>query len=312
MKTITSFARDKRWVGLIFALVSVVLLSMIMTVFYEIVIPRARNVKGIEQSNVAAYNAESGIEASLNSFTGLDIVSLINQSGTWYSSSGILSYNCPGVVGNTCTFPESWKGNSPTSSDYNIIRPGSPIQIPIANWTITPGFSIIFHMPTAFSGGLSSRALKDDTKPYFIWTFTTNPVTPWTAKSITSWVWEKLIFTNPTQYFTINNSTSTWITNAWAINQTLWNFIIANQNDCDTDYKCTLKISLIQDLETDDGKKIPYLEYKISSTTGNALKIPLQYSTITSTGSQWPFSKTVTREVERFTTNEAFDFTVLQ
>lgn len=311
MKTITSFARDKRWVGLIFALISVVLLSMIMTVFYEIVIPRARNVKGIEQSNVAAYNAESGIEASLNSFTGADIVSPINQSSAWYSSSGILSYDCQGSVGNTCTFPESWKGNSPTDPNYNIIRPQSPIQIPINKTTINSSFSITFHMPEAFSGG-TSRTLKDDTKPYFIWTFTTNPVAPWSAKSITSWAWEKLQFTNLTKNFSIASSTSTWITNTWAIDQTLWNFITANQNDCDIDYKCTLKISLIRDLETDDGKRIPYLEYQISKSIWNALKIPLQYATLTSTGTQWPFSKTVTREVERFTTNEAFDFTVLQ
>ena len=51
---------------------------MIMTVFYEIVIPRARNVKGIEQSNIAAYNAESGIEASLNSFTGSNPVAVVD------------------------------------------------------------------------------------------------------------------------------------------------------------------------------------------------------------------------------------------
>lgn len=311
MKTITSFARDKRWVGLIFALVSVVLLSMIMTVFYEIVIPRARNVKGIEQSNVAAYNAESGIEASLNSFTGSDIVSLINQSGTWYSSSGILSYDCPGVAGNTCTFPESWKGNSPTSSDYNIIRPGSPIQIPIRDTTITPGFSIIFHMPDAFSGGISGRKLKDDTKPYFIWTFTVNP-TSWASQSITSWAWEKLIFSILKTSFNITSNTSTGITNTWDISQTLQGFIATNASNCDASYKCTLKISLIRDLETDDGKKIPYLEYQITTSVWNTLKIPLQYATLTSTGTQGPFSKTVTREVERFTTNEAFDFTVLQ
>ena len=72
---------------------------MIMTVFYEIVIPRARNVKGIEQSNIAAYNAESGIEASLNSFTGADIVSV-----GIYSVSGSIKREC--VIG-PCVFPES-------------------------------------------------------------------------------------------------------------------------------------------------------------------------------------------------------------
>lgn len=305
MKTITSFARDKRWVGLIFALVSVVLLSMIMTVFYEIVIPRARNVKGIEQSNVAAYNAESGIEASLNSFTGADIVSNINSTGAWYNSSGVLSYSC---TFGPCTFPETWKWNSPTGSNYNIIRPGSPIQIPIATWTITPGFSIVFHMPI-FSGSTaySSEQLKDySTEKYVIWTFTTP------SKSITSSQGETLNFwTYGTWWLKIEgNTTSTGITNTWATNIKLWDFINANKSECDNTYKCTLKISLIKDLETTTGKKIPYLEYQIT-TTGN-LTLPLQYATITSTGSQWPFSKTVTREVERFTTNEAFDFTVLQ
>ncbi len=86
-------------------------------------------------------------------------------------------------------------------------------------------------------------------------------------------------------------------------------FINANKSECDNTYKCTLKISLIKDLETTTGKRIPYLEYQI---TADNLILPLQYATLTSTGTQGPFSKTVTREVERFTTNEAFDFTVLQ
>ena len=77
---------------------------MIMTVFYEIVIPRARNVKGIEQSNVAAYNAESGIEASLNSFTGSKPAANVDTGSVGiYSVSGAIDYNCP----NNCTFPES-------------------------------------------------------------------------------------------------------------------------------------------------------------------------------------------------------------
>lgn len=300
MKTITSFARDKRWVGLIFALVSVVLLSMIMTVFYEIVIPRARNVKGIEQSNVAAYNAESGIEASLNSFSGSDPVAGVDTGSVGiYSVSGSIKREC---TGGSCVFPEPWKGNSPTNSDYNIIRPGSPIQIPITTGTITSGFSIKFHMPDAFSGGILAQ-LKDSTEPYFIWTFTT------LTKSITSWQWEKLNFSSPTIPFQIQWSTNTWVTNSWTLSNVLWVFIANANSDCNN-YKCTLKISLIKDLETTTGKRIPYLEYQIT-TSGN-LTIPLQYATITSTGSQWPFSKTVTREVERFTTNEAFDFTVLQ
>jgi hypothetical protein len=281
---------------------------MIMTVFYEIVIPRARNVKGIEQSNVAAYNAESGIEASLNSFTGSKPVANVDTGSIGiYSVSGSVEYNCP----TNCTFPESWKGNSPTDPNYNIIRPQAPIQIPISDSTITSGFSIIFHMPDAFSGGIIWEQLKGNTTdPYFIWTFTTP------TRSITSWQGEKLNFSLSKKDFTIyNNTSSTWITNSWT-SLTLWDFINSATNmtsECTpNNYKCILKISLIKDLETTAGKKIPYLEYQITTSVWNALKIPLQYATLTSTGTQGPFSKTVTREVERFTTNEAFDFTVLQ
>ncbi len=303
MKTITSFARDKRWVGLIFALVSVVLLSMIMTVFYEIVIPRARNVKGIEQSNVAAYNAESGIEASLNSFTGSNPVANVDTGSTGiYSVSGSIKRECTVVP---CVFPEPWKGNSPTSSDYNIIRPGSPIQIPVGTGTITPGFTVVLHMPV-FSGSTaySNQQLKSyGVEKYIIWTFTTP------TNSITSSEGEKLTFVNGTWWLQIYNNTSSGITNTWATDQKLWNFIASNKTSCGNSYKCTLKVSLIRDLETEIGEKIPYLEYQI---TANSLTLPLQYATLTSTGTQGPFSKTVTREVERFTTNEAFDFTVLQ
>ena len=307
MKTITSFARDKRWVGLIFALISVVLLSMIMTVFYEIVIPRARNVKGIEQSNVAAYNAESGIEASLNSFTGSNPVAVVDTGSIGiYSVSGSIKRECTSAP---CVFPEPWKGNSPTGSDYNIIRPGSPIQI-LFNDNITTfgGLRIEFHMPDAF--GWSTRTLKDpSSKEYFIWTFTTNPAAPLVAKSITSQSGELLPIIWWNFSFQIEgNNLAKGIKNDGTKDIWLWSFINSNTSDC-SGYKCTLKISLIRDLITDTNVQIPYLEYQI---TADNLTLPLQYATLTSTGTQGPFSKTVTREVERFTTNEAFDFTVLQ
>ncbi len=283
---------------------------MIMTVFYEIVIPRARNVKGIEQSNIAAYNAESGIEASLNSFSGSNPVADVDTGSVGiYSVSGSIKREC--VIG-PCVFPESWKGNSPTSSDYNIIRPGSPIQIPF-NDDITTFWwlKIEFHMPDAF--GWSARTLKNQSsKEYFIWTFTTNPAASWTAKSITSQSWELLQINSWGYPFAVvGNMVSDWIENNWTKWTKLWTFITNNKSDC-TWYKCTLKIWLIRDLITDTNVQIPYLEYRIITSAGNPLKIPLQYATLTSTGTQGSFSKTVTREVERFTTNEAFDFTVLQ
>lgn len=72
MKTIAHFSltQDHRGVGLIFALFAVVLLSAIMAVFYEIIVPRSQQVSGIEQSNIAYYQAESGIESSMYLLTG--------------------------------------------------------------------------------------------------------------------------------------------------------------------------------------------------------------------------------------------------
>lgn len=69
-----------------------------------------------------------------------------------------------------------------------------------------------------------------------------------------------------------------------------------------------MKLSLLKPLILTNNDVIPYLEYSFETNAS----VPLQFVSLTSTGKSGPFTKVVDREIERFTTNEAFDFTLLQ
>lgn len=126
--------------------------------------------------------------------------------------------------------------------------------------------------------------------------------------SITSKVASGVTFdTNGTYSFTLDNTLTTeGITNTGAI-ESFWDFFDNNKSHC-TDYACTFKLSLLNPLKLSDGSQIPFLEYQLETNT----PIPLQFAQIHATGSVNGFVKKIERSVERFTTNEAFDFTLLQ
>lgn len=62
-----------------------------MTVFYEIIVPRSQQVSGIEQSNIAYYKAESGIEGSMYLLTGAaSALATGTLSSDQFTSSGFV------------------------------------------------------------------------------------------------------------------------------------------------------------------------------------------------------------------------------
>lgn len=303
MKTIKSLllAQDKRWVGLLFALFAVVLLSAIMTVFYEIIVPRSQQVSGIEQSNIAYYKAESGIEGSMYLLTGAaSALATGTLSSDQFTSSGFVLSECDGWSPNKCITPNANQGNSTLSGSWNMWSPGSPVQIRFDSSLSTIKTTI--QMPS-FSGTTNTNQLWGAYSGY-IMTLNMSGV------SITSKVASGIVFDSSGKYiFTTDFSTTTnGITNT-GITTTFWSFLNNYTSRC-TDYACTFKLSLLNPLRLNDSDKtpIPFVEYQLETNAA----IPLQFAQIRSTGSLNGFTKNIERSVERFTTNEAFDFTVLQ
>jgi hypothetical protein len=85
------------------------------------------------------------------------------------------------------------------------------------------------------------------------------------------------------------------------------NFYSDNCNDGNE--SCTLKLSIIDTLETTASVQIPYLEWYIDFYTKN---VPLRYAMVQSSGKAYGFKKDLEIRVSQQTVSEAFDFTVFQ
>ncbi len=78
-------------------------------------------------------------------------------------------------------------------------------------------------------------------------------------------------------------------------------------------YKCTLKLSMLRDILTNDistGRPISFIEYKIIFGTNPS--IPQEFMKIKATGYANGFLRTRTLELPQMTTNQALDFAVFQ
>ncbi len=84
----------------------------------------------------------------------------------------------------------------------------------------------------------------------------------------------------------------------------------ASGADC-TNYRCTLKLSMIKSVNTNDvpTQDIPFLEYKI---TGLNVSIPQEFMTIESQGYAYGFMRSRTLRLPQITTNNTLDFAVVQ
>lgn len=60
-----AFEKDHRGSALAISVVIVLLLSLMMAVLLEKIVPASRQVRGIENATLAAYKAESAIETAL-------------------------------------------------------------------------------------------------------------------------------------------------------------------------------------------------------------------------------------------------------
>ena len=146
--------------ALIVTMFITMILMLVGLYLLEKIVPLSRAVKGVENGNVAYYQANSAAEEALLHISPSSI-------GTEYASGNVVS-NLGWQV-NTfssgTSIPANGKGNSPDDTSYNIISLNSPVQLRLPsgiNWS-TVGF--YFKTPT---GTLSK---------------TTNPIVSWTLIS---------------------------------------------------------------------------------------------------------------------------------
>jgi hypothetical protein len=120
-------ARDRTGSALMVSMALMGVLSLMMILLMEKIIPASQATKGIEHSAVALYRSASMIEkafATMNYKKPGEATG--NGTQSWASGSGTYS-----ITQNSAIIPIPGKGNSEYDSNWNRINAGNPIQLKI-------------------------------------------------------------------------------------------------------------------------------------------------------------------------------------
>ncbi len=304
-----SLAKNKEGSALLISLIVLVLLSLASTVFVEKVWNFSKASTGIKDSNRAYYFSLWTIEETLMDPT-------VTKNSPWNVSWTAITLPAPDNITKTLTVytggtsvPDIDKWNSPFDNDYNIISMGSPVQLVIPDWVSWDSVNFVFRVPN-IPGTTSGTGLANISSNSWmiLWSIGYTGATLFangeanTFRKSNIWV------------FTSNSITSfQWITNWWTnfqfsdfVTSTIW--LWSSGGKC-TNYNCILKLSLIRPVILNDGRTVPFLEYKI---TWLNKQIPAQYMILESHTYAAGYRRTKTLKLPQNTTSTALDFAVLQ
>ena len=299
----TLLKRNTRGSAILIALVVLIILTIMSTVFLEKLLGFAKASEGIENSNVAYYNALGIIEEAL--YTGwVDKYTpwMISNSTFWDTTSTGKSLTAL-TGGNTIPLP--WNGNSPYDKNWNIISLGDPVQLVIPSTLTNNSLKFSFRIPkvesTQTSTGVNPAL---STSGIIMWTFTSTGNSLFASGETNIFRWMDL--NGAQQTLELKNGT----TNTGVL-MTFQSFYTAYKNAC-TNYKCTLKLSMLRSVSTDTNANIniPFLEYKVELANWDYL--PQKFMKIEARGFAYGFMRSRIIEIPQITTNNALDFAVLQ
>ena len=307
--------KNKSAFSLVIAIGLVLIMTMLVLYILEYMIPYSKNVKWIENSSNAFYQAENSIEDWLYFFStrwNWWVYKFADTNKPFTTWSGV-SYKYD-TTSSWKTIPYNWEWNSEFDTSFNTISQWNPIQLDIwkwlwINWWLT---KIIFKVPDLDKeeGGTNNETLswsetpKENSLAIINWQLSADNDT-----LNATWSWIKA---NDTEIFKWNTASPSWISMNWKkwvkLDWNEENFENFYSNNCWNWKKCSLKFSIINKLETTTWIIIPYLEYKIKTNNN----IPLRYSRIKSKWKSYGFQKHLEIRIPQQTTNEAFDFTIFQ
>ena len=296
--------KNNKWFSIIMALWLVIFINLIAISIIDYIIPFSKNTKGIENSIVSYYQAETWIE---NALYVLKWQVAWTESSTGLTSDAISSaFN---ITARWNILPPSWDWNSEYDSDWNQIAMWNPIQLEIWKWNIdfnSEDIEVNFKVPDLnWTDNLTNLILS--------WSTNNLPIINWqlSSQNNTLNATGSYIITAD-EICDINNSCSVlnlswfiWIDLNWD-EDSIEDFYSA---ECWIWLWCILKLSVINKLEDDvNNISIPYLEWKMEFDSF----VPLRYSIIETEGKAYWYKKNLKVRVPQQTTNEAFDFTVFQ
>ncbi len=312
---IQTYNHTTRGSALLISLVILILVTLLTTVFLEVIWTSSKNVQGIEASNASYYRAiwvveQQLIDPNVSKKTPWNIASLTEGSvwsGTWRSLT---------VQTGSSIMPAAWFWNSPYDDDYNIISLGAPVQIVIppllGTWS---NVTFEFRVPNVSSTSWTGIDNAMNSSWIILWTL-------WYS-------WASIYASGETQIFKWNDvnapmttfSSFSGITNTGSVISVGWfysspEYLWNNGSNCNP-YNCTLKLSMIRPVRTSwayprwlaDWRSLPFLEYKINF---NGVNVPSQFMTLDASAYAYGFQRTRRIRIPQITTNTALDFAVLQ
>lgn len=301
--------KNKSAFSMVIAMWLVLVMTMLVLYILEYMIPYSKNVKWIENSSNAFYQAENSIEDGL--FKIRDRPTVVTEFSDVFLANTPVDYKYE-TYSSWTIIPYNWEWNSEFDITHNTLSYWNPIQLDIWDdlWIDWDNIdtNIFFKVPDLD---------KDNSTPETLSGWTTTAIINWqisgddnTLNATWSWIMANEI------------CESDWTCDKISIHTRQWQDLDWNETDDERfmdfydDYcwiweKCSLKFSLINKLELDTGNtSVPYLEYKFElESTKN---IPLRYTRIKSSWKSYGFQKSLEVRIPQQTTNQAYDFTVFQ
>jgi hypothetical protein len=297
---------NNKWFALIVAMFLMVITSLLALYLLEYIIPFARNTKWMENWTKAYYEANKWIEDVLYSMKKKDA-----YFETWITAPSTSTWYYYTLSSTGETIPIEWDWTSEFGSGYNKISISNPVQL-LIKWTITNATwnNVKFYFKVPHFDDTTSTAIV-----FTWWSATTTPIInwqlSWSGETLNS-SWSQIMYSHicKSDWCTswIDFSSKDWYTLSWTI-EDFATFYNDSNNNCSISW-CILKLSVVNELLTNDSRKIPYLEYKIVFPAWT--NVANYYSIIrTSWKSTW-YRKDLKLYIPQQTTIEAFDFTVFQ
>lgn len=298
--------KNNRWVSLPLAMWLVMIMSLLAFAILEYIVPFSREIKWVENSSSAYYQANSWIEEWLYDVYIRNNSWVIDNRDEFFEDYSWESIDNKYITTSSWNIlPPLWEGNSEYDSDWNIISLWNPIQLSVWDWYIDSDFEIAFRVPNLDNNALTNETLSWTNIPIVNWQLS------WSSNTLNaSWsiiMWSEILESKDN----FDNNIDIWLDEWSELDWTNISFDDFYSNNCLLWFKCILKFSIVNKLELDDIDEIivPYLEWRII-TWDNI--IPLRYTKIESSGKSYWYKKDLEVKVAWPTVNEAFDFTVFQ
>lgn len=301
--------KDKKWFSLPLAMWLVIIISLLAITILEYIIPFSRDIKWVENSSKAYYQASSWIEEWLyyvyerNGSWSIDNTGEDWNELTW-SAKIDYGYN---TTSSGIILPPDSEWNSEYDAYWNIISAWNPVQLSIWDWGITTNFKVAFRVPNLDNSNIVVETLSWWTLAMVNWQLSASNDTLNSSWSI---IQAKDVLDSDDIFSDFVLWNKNWIILDWSVDS----FDNFYRNNCNNSWSgCTLKFSVVNKLKTDNLTNsviIPYLEWRIElDSTKN---IPLRYTKIESSWKAIGYRKDLEVKVASNTVNEAFDFTIFQ